>query len=33
MTKSRLLRKLRSGDFVRVAGINRVTEPWLVELA
>ena len=33
MTKSRLLRKLRDGDFVRVAGINRVTDPWLVELA
>ena len=33
MTKSRLLNKLRSGDFVRVAGINRVTEPWLVEVA
>jgi 4-hydroxy-2-oxoheptanedioate aldolase len=33
VTKSRLLKKLRSGDFVRVAGISRVTEPWLVEVA
>lgn len=33
MTKSRVLRKLHTGDFVRVVGINRVTEPWLTELA
>jgi 4-hydroxy-2-oxoheptanedioate aldolase len=32
MTKSRVLQKLRAGDFVRVAGIGRVTEPWLTEL-
>jgi 4-hydroxy-2-oxoheptanedioate aldolase len=32
MTKSRVLRKLRSGDFVKVAGISRVAEPWLTEV-
>lgn len=32
MTDSRVLRKLRSGDFVRTAGISRVTDPWLCEL-
>src|SRR5262245_47722666 len=31
MIKSRVLQKLRSGSFVRVAGIGRVTEPWLAE--
>lgn len=25
--------KLRNGGFVRVAGMNRVTEPWLAEAA
>jgi 4-hydroxy-2-oxoheptanedioate aldolase len=33
MTRSRLLRKLRAGGFVRVLGMNRITEPWLVEVA
>lgn len=33
MTKSRLLKKLRAGDFVRVVNFNRVTEPWLTEVA
>ena len=33
MTKSRVLKKLRAGDFVRVACINRVTDPWLAEVA
>ena len=33
MRESRVLRKLRAGDFVRVVGINRVAEPWLAELA
>jgi 4-hydroxy-2-oxoheptanedioate aldolase len=32
MVKSRVLRKLRSGEFVRVASIGRVTEPWLTEV-
>lgn len=32
MIKSRVLQKLRSGDFVRVAGIGRVTDPWLAEV-
>jgi 4-hydroxy-2-oxoheptanedioate aldolase len=32
MIKSRVLQKLRSGDFVRVAGIGRVTDPWLTEV-
>jgi 4-hydroxy-2-oxoheptanedioate aldolase len=32
MTKSRVLQKLRAGEIVRVAGINRVTEPWLAEV-
>ncbi|MCI0624994.1 MAG: aldolase/citrate lyase family protein [Acidobacteria bacterium] len=32
MIKSRLLQKLRSGDFVRVPVIGRVTDPWLAEL-
>jgi 2-keto-3-deoxy-L-rhamnonate aldolase RhmA len=31
MIKSRVLQKLRAGGFVRVAGIGRVSEPWLVE--
>jgi 4-hydroxy-2-oxoheptanedioate aldolase len=31
--KSRLLQKLRAGDFVRVVNINRVPEPWLTEVA
>jgi 4-hydroxy-2-oxoheptanedioate aldolase len=33
VTKSRVLQKLRGGDVVRVVGINRVTEPWLSEVA
>ena len=33
MTNSRVLKQLRNGGFVRVAGINRVTEPWLAEAA
>jgi 4-hydroxy-2-oxoheptanedioate aldolase len=33
VTKSRLRSKLRAGGFVRVVGINRVTEPWLAEVA
>jgi 2-keto-3-deoxy-L-rhamnonate aldolase RhmA len=28
-----VLQKLRDGEFVRVAGINRVVEPWLAEAA
>jgi 4-hydroxy-2-oxoheptanedioate aldolase len=31
MRKSRVLRKLRAGDFVTAAGICRVTDPWLTE--
>ncbi len=31
MTKSRVLQKLRAGDFVKVAAISRVTDPWLAE--
>lgn len=30
--KSRLRSKLQAGGFVKVVGINRVTEPWLTEL-
>jgi 4-hydroxy-2-oxoheptanedioate aldolase len=33
VTKSKLRKKLRDGQFVRVVGINRVTEPWLAEVA
>lgn len=32
MTPSRVLAKLRAGDFVKVAGIGRVAEPWLTEV-
>lgn len=32
MTKSRVLQKLRSGDFVKAAGISRVSDPWLTEV-
>jgi 4-hydroxy-2-oxoheptanedioate aldolase len=32
MVKSKALRKLRSGDFVRVPVVNRVTDPWLTEV-
>lgn len=32
MIKSKVLQKLRSGEFVRAAGIGRVTEPWLCEV-
>jgi len=31
--KSRLRAKLQSGSFVKVVGINRVTEPWFTEVA
>lgn len=33
MIKSRLRRILKSNGFVKVIGINRVTEPWLAEVA
>lgn len=32
MIESRVLHKLRSGQFVRAAGVGRVTEPWLTEV-
>ena len=32
MTKSRVLKKLRAGDFVTVAGMSRLPEPWLAEV-
>ena len=32
MTKSRVLQKLRAGGFVNVAGLSRVTDPWLTEV-
>ncbi|MEJ7608166.1 MAG: aldolase/citrate lyase family protein [Bryobacteraceae bacterium] len=32
MTPSRVLAKMRSGNFVKVAGIGRVAEPWLTEV-
>jgi 4-hydroxy-2-oxoheptanedioate aldolase len=32
MVKSRALQKLRAGDLVKVAGVSRVGDPWLVEL-
>lgn len=32
MVKSRVLQKLRTDDFVKVAGVSRVTDPWLVEV-
>ncbi|HLY59631.1 MAG TPA: aldolase/citrate lyase family protein [Terriglobia bacterium] len=32
MIASRVLAKLRAGDFVRVAAISRVIDPWLTEL-
>jgi 4-hydroxy-2-oxoheptanedioate aldolase len=32
MTKSRVLEKLRSGGFVRVAGLSRVADAWLAEV-
>jgi len=32
MTPSRVLRKLRAGDFVMTANVNRVAEPWLAEM-
>jgi 4-hydroxy-2-oxoheptanedioate aldolase len=32
MIKSRVLRKLREGSFVKVAGVSRVTDPWLIEV-
>src|SRR4051794_10391180 len=32
MTSSRVLRKLRAGEFVVAAGVNRVADPWLAEM-
>lgn len=32
MTNSRVLKKLRAGDFARVAGLGRVVDPWIVEI-
>lgn len=32
MVNSRVLRKLRSGDFVKVAAMSRVKDPWLAEV-
>jgi 4-hydroxy-2-oxoheptanedioate aldolase len=32
LVKSRVRTKLRAGEFVKVIGINRVTEPWLTEV-
>ena len=32
MVESRVLSKLRSGEIAKVAGVSRVTEPWLTEL-
>src|SRR5262249_32664627 len=31
MTPSRVLRKLRAGDYVVAASVNRVADPWLAE--
>lgn len=33
MIKSRVLQKLRGGEFVKAVGMSRVTEPWLTEVA
>jgi 4-hydroxy-2-oxoheptanedioate aldolase len=32
MKESRVLKKLRAGDFVVTAGVNRVADPWLTEV-
>jgi 4-hydroxy-2-oxoheptanedioate aldolase len=32
MVKSRVLQKLRAGEFVQAVGVSRVTDPWLVEV-
>src|SRR5437667_10975036 len=32
MINSRVLEKLHKGDLVRVAGMSRVVDPWLVEI-
>jgi 4-hydroxy-2-oxoheptanedioate aldolase len=32
VTPSRVLKRLRSGDLVRVAGLSRVTDPWVAEV-
>ncbi len=32
MTPSRVLQKLRAGDFVITASVNRIAEPWLTEM-
>lgn len=31
--KSRVRAKLSAGDFIRIVGLNRVVEPWIVEVA
>ncbi len=33
LIKSRVLQKLRQNDFVRIASVTRVVEPWLTEVA
>ncbi len=32
MVKSRVLQKLRTGEFVQAVGVSRVTDPWLIEV-
>ena len=32
MVKSKVLQKLRAGEFVRIASVTRVQEPWLTEV-
>jgi len=32
LTPSRVLKLLRSGELVRIAGVSRVTDPWLAEV-
>ena len=32
MTKSRVLKKLRAGECVKIAGISRLPDPWLAEV-
>lgn len=32
MIKSKVREKLRAGDFVKVVGVNRVTDPWIAEV-
>jgi 4-hydroxy-2-oxoheptanedioate aldolase len=33
MVNSKVLKKLRGGDFVRVVAVTRVTDPWVTEVA